>query len=102
MKRVWFKRNDGEGILPVWTSTDGKVEFKALSHHFLLNLETITLNGNVFPLDSTGKSDASWMQIKDALGVEGTEEDPVSIHDNSGIFLGCVVLFIRFVVQIVR
>lgn len=42
------------------------------------------------------------MQIKDALGVEGTEEDPMSVHGNPGIFLGCVVLFIRFVVQIVR
>jgi hypothetical protein len=96
MKRVWFRINDGEGIVPVWTSTDGKVDFKALGRHFLLNPETITLSGNVFPLDPTGKSDASWMQIKDALGVEGTEEDPVPVHGNPGIFLGCVICSLGF------
>jgi hypothetical protein len=36
------------------------------------------------------------MQIKDALGVEGTEEDPVPVHGNPGIFLGCVICSLGF------
>ena len=97
LKLVCFRGDNGV-IIQVWTSTDGKVDFKILANYFLLKLETITLNGTVFPLDSTGtgKSDASWMQIKNALRVEGTEEHPVRVGGNPGIFLDCVILFIRF------
>lgn len=80
MEHVWFKINDGEEAAPVWTTTDGKVDFKNLGHRFHVKSETITLDGGSFSRDSTGKSDLTWMQIRNAFGVAGTEVDPVPVE----------------------
>ncbi|KAG0560347.1 hypothetical protein KC19_10G173600 [Ceratodon purpureus] len=67
------------GVCKLCTTPDGKIDFCKLGSVFGLEPDSITLCGVLFPTIHD-LSYASWTQIKDILGVAGTEDDPVLVR----------------------
>ena len=88
MEPIFFKSDtlDTSGPVGVYTTPDGKIDFRALGRRFWLEPGSITLCG--FQFTETGlRSDATWTQIKNALRVAGTSEEPVVVSGRpTGMF----------------
>ncbi|KAG0604396.1 hypothetical protein M758_10G169200 [Ceratodon purpureus] len=80
MEVVFFKSDTGGTVwvCKLCTTPDGKIDFCKLGSGFELEPGSITLCGVLFPTIHY-LSYASWTQIKDILGVAGTEDDPVLV-----------------------
>ena len=82
MEGIWYKSNTGE-TRHVFSTRDGKIDFKLLGTVFGLEGISISLCGSFFPIDGSFLSDVLWTEIKNAepkFRTAGTQENPVLVE----------------------